>query len=132
MKKNKIKTEVIILFLAGLVMLGSIKIWAPICKSTTMACFGTSKTLVILAILTLALAIQELFINTNKSYIIMLALGILVLAITYKNGLSTGFCPNPIMRCNKTDWWIKGSGLLIIVAGIMALTNSTKREKHQK
>ncbi len=128
MGKSKLNVSALLLLVASLLSLGSIYIWAPVCKADHMSCVPTSHTIIILAFITLALAIQEFIIKKNKSYIIMFAIGIFILLVTYKNGLSKGFCPDPMMRCNKTDWWIKASALLVLAAGVLSAINTNKRE----
>lgn len=107
--------------LSALVLLGAIKIWAPVCgkmltltsgKEVPMKCFWTSKAAVAVAIILLAVAVLAFFAKSDgKKFFVVSAVVGVVLFLVF--GSLMGVCASPEMRCNVTALWGR------IVAGVV-------------
>lgn len=112
--------------LAALVVLGAIYIWAPVCDQliplqngnmTHMRCFYTAQAATYLAILLLACSVVTLAIKNGKTAIaiISLIIGIMLITITMES-IGIGVCKKTTMSCIQTAVWLKGCGIVAIIA----------------
>ena len=107
--------------LSALVLLGAIKIWAPVCgkmltltsgKEVPMKCFWTSKAAMAVAVILLTVAVLGFFAKTDgKKFFIASAVAGVVLFLVF--GSLMGVCASAEMRCNVTALWGR------IVAGVV-------------
>jgi hypothetical protein len=114
----------IICGLTALVVLGAIYIWAPVCDQflqlangnmTHMRCFYTAHAATYLAILLLVSSVVSLA-TKNKTAIISLIIGIMLITIT-NDTIGIGVCKKSTMSCIQTAVWLKGCGIVTIIAG---------------
>lgn len=120
-------TMKIVCGLAALVALGAIYIWAPVCEQliplangnmTHMRCFYTAQAATYLAILLLACSVVSLATKngTTAIAVISLIIGIMLITITMDN-IGLGVCKKSTMSCIQTAVWLKGCGIVTIIAG---------------
>lgn len=113
----------IICGLAALITLGAIYIWAPVCDQflelasgnmTHMRCFYTARAATYLAILLLACSIIALT-TKNKTAVISLIIGVMLITII-NDTVGIGVCKKETMACIQTAGWLKGCGIVTIIA----------------
>ncbi len=122
--KTKVSMSMsIICGLIALVVLGAIYIWAPVCNQFVemangnmahMRCFYTAHAATYLAILLLASSVISLA-TKNKTAVISLIIGIMLITIT-NDTLGIGVCKKSTMSCIQTAGWLKGCGIVTIIA----------------
>ena len=127
---NKRKFSGIITLIASILMIGSVKVWAPVCQKSLelanggechMKCFYYGQIMMYVGILLLAEAIVLILLkHTKAAGIIVIVTGILMLLITNGN-IGIGVCPNPDMMCNSTAFWGRICSILAIAGGILAI-----------
>ncbi len=109
--------------LAALAVLGAIYIWAPVCDQLVemangnmahMRCFYTAKAATLLAILLLVSSVTSL-VTKNKTAILSLVIGIMLITIT-NDTIGIGICHKSAMACIQTAAWLKGCGIVTIIA----------------
>jgi hypothetical protein len=136
MKNNRLNIFMISLLALACLILGALYIWAPVCdgllelKSGNMVhmkCFYTSQVTAILALLLILLAATSLIKRQTHSLMII-ALGIMLIVVTYTSFLGIGVCVNEAMACNTTALWIRGGGALTILFGLGSLILKGKKE----
>jgi len=97
---NKDIHKILMYCLGGLalVILGAIHVWAPVCdgflelsdgRYVPMRCLYTAKAVSVLAILVLIQAVTSLATN-KKNPILIVALGIMLIALTYESVIGIG------------------------------------------
>lgn len=126
MKLGLRKLIPIILVGVSLVVLGAVLLFSPVCNSlielksgnmTHMKCFYTGKAAIILSILLLVSGITSYFKNGFQWVII--AIGILLIIITFESAIGIGLCKMDTMPCHNTAAWIRGGGIISIILGIL-------------
>lgn len=126
MKKQKILGT--IQGLSGLLAIGAMRIWAPVCNETLeladgrqvpMGCHYADKAGMVLAIMIVLVSVLIIMSNTNSKslFIVNLALGIFMILIFTT---IIGVC----MRSQLTKYWIIGCGLAVILASLLSFYNS--------
>lgn len=114
--------------LAALVVLGTIHIWSPVCNQLLqlangnmipMKCNWTAYAATYLAILLLASSVISLATRNNAA-IISLIIGIMFITITI-NTIGIGVCRSSTMPCIQTSIWLKGCGIVTIIASAVQL-----------
>lgn len=109
--------------LTALVALGAIYIWAPVCDQLLqvangnmahMRCFYTAQAAAYLAILLLVCSVIGLA-TKNETAIISLTIGIMLITIT-NDTIGLGVCQKSTMSCVQTAAWLKGCGIVAIIA----------------
>jgi len=124
--------------LASLLVLGSVFIWAPVCDGLLtlatgtmvhMKCFYTGQVSAALALVLLITAITAFLSKTDhkKIQVIVIAIGILLIANTYTSIIGIGVCKMNTMACNTTAVWLRASGVLAVLSGLVDIfVNSSK------
>jgi hypothetical protein len=114
--------------LIALIVIGAIYIWAPVCDQfiemangnmTHMKCFYTAHAATYLAILLLVSSIIGL-VTKNSTAIISLIIGIMLITIT-NDAIGIGVCKKSTMSCIQTAVWLKGCGIITIIASAVQL-----------
>ncbi len=131
---NKIKSNMgtILMIISGLIMIGSIKIWAPVCseplelfrangdvKYMSMKCVHNSKLLMYLSIILIVVGLFS-FIKNKKQIVLPIVIGILMM-ISVSHDYGIGMCKTGIgMECEATRLWINIVGALSIISGLVS------------
>lgn len=141
MKKNLAKIIMSMELLAALLILGAIYIWAPVCSGLLtlqngtmvhMKCFYTAQASTVLAVILLVTAFVAFMSKSdhNKIQWIVVLIGIMIIAATYESLIGIGICKKPTMECHATAAWLRASGAIAIIGGLLdVLANSTKTNK---
>jgi hypothetical protein len=141
MKKHLSKVILGTELLASLLVLGSVFIWAPVCDGLLtlqngtmvhMKCFYTSQASVVLALILMVTAGVAFFSNTdhNKIQWVIILIGVMLIANTYSSTVGIGICKKTMMICHVTAAWLRLSGVLAIVSGLLDIfANSSKTNK---
>ena len=124
---------------AGVLLLGALHFFAPVCTSQVMlfnkagdeilkpmACAQTSQTAQILAYLLIAMGFDTLLHARIRVSAILI--GIILFLIPSQHGSSfcaTGLCRMP-MQCHNTAIWIKAIAILPIISGSLNFWNREK------
>lgn len=134
MTKDIHKILLYCLIAVSLLLLGAIYIWAPVCNGflelangnmVPMRCLYTAKAATVLSILLLVLAVASLL--TKKSNPVMvIALGIMLIAVTYESFLGIGVCKK-VMACHDTAFWLRSGGILTIILGLVSALKKPKQ-----
>ncbi len=138
---NKIKSgiEGILLIVSGLIMIGAIKIWSPVCQSMlelyrkngdvkfmNMKCAHTSKLLIYLSILLIILGLISV-IKGVKFGVLPVVIGIMMM-VSMSSDYGIGMCRTGVgMACEKTRLWIYISGSIAILSGVIAMIRGRKK-----
>ncbi len=115
--------------LAALVLLGAMKLWAPVCSrmlsladggETHMKCFYTGQTALALGVILLIASIMCLLSKADhrKIQFIIGAGGILLFLLCSS---LIGVCRNPEMPCVTTAVWIRAVALVTVAGSAAAL-----------
>lgn len=125
--KNKLTTIVgVVQALAALVLIGAIKIWAPVCqkmltlttgKEVHMKCFYTAQASIGVAVIALVAAIVVILAQKDhkKVQLVNIACGV-VLFLLFTSLI--GVCASPDMACRTTAVWGK------VVAGVTVVASA--------
>ena len=125
--KNKLTTIVgVVQALAALVLIGAIRIWAPVCqkmltlttgKEVHMKCFYTAQAAIGVAVIALVAAIVVILAQKDhkKVQLVNIACGV-VLFLLFTSLI--GVCASPDMACRTTAVWGK------VVAGVTVVASA--------
>ena len=128
--KNKMTTIVgAVQALAALVLIGAIKIWAPVCqkmltlttgKEVPMKCFYTAQAALCLAVIALVAAIVVILARKDhkKVQFVNIAGGV-VLFLLFTSLI--GVCASPDMACRTTALWGKVVAGITVIASVVDL-----------
>ncbi len=130
MKKNLSKLSLGIELLASIIIFGAVLFWAPVCDGLLklengnmvhMKCYYTGQTSMVLALLLFVTAIIAYLSKTDHKKIqwIIIIIGIMLIVNTFESTLGIGICKKVTMSCHTTAKWIRFSGVISIVAGIL-------------
>ncbi len=123
------------LIVIALLMLGAMYIWAPVCDGLLelangnmvhMKCFYARQAVTVVVLLLLVQAASA-YITKKTNPVMIVALGIMLVALTYQSFLGIGICMNDTMPCHDTASWIRGGGTLTILIGIAACFTKPNR-----
>ncbi len=142
MKKFMSKLDSILMMLSGLIMIGAIKIWAPVCQSVlelyrkngdvkfmSMKCAHTSKLLLYLSIILIIMGLVS-SIRGTKFGIVPIVIGALMI-LSMSSDYGIGMCRTGVgMECEQTRLWIYSSGSLAILSGIMGMITKRKNNSN--
>lgn len=126
-KRNKIIAWIHLI--AALLMMGALRVWAPVCqklltlesgKQVPMKCFYTDRVGMILAGVLLVLALILFWVKRphRSIYVLSIVLGALLI-LSYTSII--GVCMNPAMPCHTAKLWAIGIGVVVILAGCVGL-----------
>lgn len=127
----------VIQILTGLIMIGSIFIWAPVCegllelvngKMVHMKCYYTGQATLQLSIIIIVASIESLITKKNRPWTIII-IGILMIINTFTSIIGIGVCMNETMSCQITKLWIRGGGIVTIICGLISLFSGQRQVK---
>ena len=115
--------------LAAAVLLGAVKIWAPVCgkmltlatgKEVPMKCHWTAQAALAVTIILLAVCILAFFAKQDykKFYVINAVIGVIIFMLFTS---LMGVCASPDMRCNTTALWAKIAAAVVIGSSLVGL-----------
>lgn len=126
-KRNKILA--VIQGICALLMMGAQRFWAPVCqkmltlengKQVHMKCFYADRVGMILAGIILAIAIVIFLVKKPHRLVFLLSVVVgALLILSFTNII--GVCMNPEMPCNATKGWAIGTGIVVILTGLIGL-----------
>lgn len=117
------------LILSSIIALVGLYICSPVCTKlvelangnmTYMKCHYTSQIATIVSVIILVIGIEKVF-SKNKFYFIIILLGVIMLSITFKLSFVPGVCKSNTMACNSTIIWLRISGCLTILVGLIEI-----------
>ena len=128
--KNKLNTVLLALqALAALVLIGAIKIWAPVCgkmltlttgKEVPMKCHWTAQAAIAVAIILVAVAVVAFFAKQDqKKFLIVNAVVGVIIFMLFTSLM--GVCASPDMRCNTTALWAKLVSAVVVCCSLVGL-----------
>lgn len=129
LKSNIFKILNIFLIVTGLIILGAILIWSPVCegllqlsdgREVHMKCYYTAQASVLLSIILIVSCIESL-IKKFSHPLTTIAIGITMIANTFTSKFGIGICMKETMSCNNTALWIRGGGIAVIICGLIFL-----------
>ncbi len=132
MEKIKKNIGSFLALVSGLLMLGAVKIWAPVCnkqlelywkngdfKQMPMKCFYTEKVVIYLSVILVALAVMAI-IKEKQPVLIPILVGIFLYISTTGGALGIGLCrPGGDMPCTVTRVWIYFTAVAAILSGVI-------------
>lgn len=136
MKKDLSKIISFVLIALGLISIGSVFIWAPVCgdliplasgKMVPMKCHYTGQAALLLSILLIVSAVESLVKKSLRPWTIM-AIGAMLFSLSFDSVI--GICMKESMSCHSTALWIKVVGALSVLCGLVDLFSKTKQVKN--
>jgi len=127
--------------LAALLVLGAIFIWSPVCDGLLtltngnmvhMKCYYTGQASIGFALILIVTAVVAYLSKTdhNKVQWVVVVIGVMLIAMTYDSAIGIGICKKEMMACHGTAAWVRGSGALAMVGGLIDIfANRTKTNK---
>ncbi len=130
MKKNLSKILLGMQLLASVLIVGAVVFWEPVCNGLLklengnmvhMKCFYTGQASILLAIVLLVAAIIAYLSKADHSKVqwAVILLGIMLVANTLDSAIGIGICKKTTMACNTTAIWIRCSGIIAILTGVL-------------
>lgn len=124
----------IINLIAGLTMIGAVKIWAPVCsglltldsgKQVHMKCFYSGQALILLGIVIAVLAVVSML--AKKDYKLIQAASIVVALLVFLvfSDAFIGVCAT-VMACHSTRIWGYIPAVVSIVASVIDMITGNK------
>ena len=115
--------------LAAIVMVGAIKIWAPVCgkmlelvsgKEVPMKCHWAGQAAIAVSVIILATAIVALLIKKEyQGLMVVNAVAGVVLFLVFTSLI--GVCASAEMRCQTTKLWGMGCAAIVCVTSLVNL-----------
>ena len=129
MKTAMNKVLIVLQALAGAVMIGAIKIWAPVCgkllqlttgKEVPMKCHWAGQAAIAVSVIIIAAALMALL--AKKEYKGMMVINAVAAAMLFMIFTSLiGVCASEEMRCQTTKLWGIGSAVLVFATSVINL-----------
>lgn len=135
MKLRVLRLLNLILIFTGLIIIGSILIWAPVCENLLelangnmvhMKCYYTGQASILLSIILIVSGIESLLTKSSHPWT-FIAIGIIVTIITFTSKLGIGICMKETMSCHDTAIWIRGGGIITVICGLISLFIGTRK-----
>lgn len=130
MKTNLNKIMIALQALAAALLIGAIKIWAPVCgkmlelttgKQVPMKCHWAGQAGLAIAIVILAAAIMALLAKKEyKGLMVITAVCAVLLFMVFATGF-IGVCASETMRCQVTKVWGIGAAIVTFAASLINL-----------
>ena len=130
MKTNLNKIMIALQALAAALLIGAIKIWAPVCgkmlelttgKQVPMKCHWAGQAGLAIAIVILAAAIMALLAKKEyKGLMVITAVCAVLLFMVFATGF-IGVCASETMRCQTTKVWGIGAAIVTFAASLINL-----------
>ena len=127
-KMNKILID--LQAIAAVLLIGAIKIWAPVCgkmlelttgKTVPMKCHWAGQAGLAIAIVILAAAIMALLAKKEyKGLMVITAVCAVLLFMVFATGF-IGVCASETMRCQTTKVWGIGAAIVTFAASLINL-----------
>lgn len=136
LKKDLSKILSVSLIALGLIVIGAILIWAPVCegliplasgKMVPMKCHYTGQASLLLSILLIVSSVESIAKKSIRPWTV-LSIGIMLFAITFDSVI--GICMKDTMSCHNTALWLRVAGILTVVCGIIALAAKSRQVKN--
>lgn len=132
----RIKVWNIINFIAGIMMIATVKIWAPVCgglltldtgKQVHMKCFYAGQTAVVLGIILVVLAVVSML--AKKDYKLVQVASIIVSLLVFWVFTSLiGVCVAD-MACHTTRIWAYIISIISIISSVIDLLSGNKEDQ---
>ena len=130
MKTKMNKIMIALQALAAVLLIGAIKIWAPVCgkmlelvsgKQVPMKCHWAGQAGLAIAIVILAAAVMALLAKKEyKGLMVITAVCAVLLFMVFATGF-IGVCASETMRCQVTKVWGIGAAALTFAASLINL-----------
>lgn len=130
MKTKMNKILIALQALAAALLIGAIKIWAPVCgkmlelttgKQVPMKCHWAGQAGLAIAIVILAAAIMALLAKKEyKGLMVITAVCAVLLFMVFATGF-IGVCASETMRCQSTKVWGIGAAIVTFAASLINL-----------
>ena len=130
MKTKMNKILIALQAIAAVLLIGAIKIWAPVCgkmlelttgKQVPMKCHWAGQAGLAIAIVILAAAIMALLAKKEyKGLIVITAVCAVLLFMVFATGF-IGVCASETMRCQTTKVWGIGAAIVTFAASLINL-----------
>ena len=115
---------------AAAVMVGAVKIWAPVCgkmlelvsgKEVPMKCHWAGQAAIVVSALIVVTAVMALLAKKDyKKFAVINAVAAVLLFMVFTNSI-IGVCASAEMRCQITALWGKGIAAVILLSSVMQL-----------
>lgn len=129
----------IVSIICGLVILGAIFIWAPVCPGmlelangnmTPMRCTYTAKVMALLAIILILVCIAAMA-TKKPATVAVLLISIAIALLVLESPVTIGICKSTEMACWATAPWTVGGGVVSAVSALVGFALDPSR-KHVK
>lgn len=133
----KMRIWPIINLIAGLAMIGTVKIWAPVCsglltldsgKQVHMKCFYSGQALILLGIVIAVLAVVSMLAKKDYKLIQIASIVVALLIFLVFSDAFIGVCAK-IMACHSTKTWGFILAILSIVASVIDMITGNKESQ---
>lgn len=124
----------IINLVAGLAMIGAVKIWAPLCsglltldsgKQVHMKCFYSGQAMILLGIIIVALAVVSMLAKKDYKLIQVASIVAALLVFLVFSDAFIGVCAK-VMACHSTKTWGFILAIISIVASVIDMITGNK------
>ena len=130
MKTKMNKIMIALQALAAVLLIGAIKIWAPVCgkmlelvsgKQVPMKCHWTGQAAIAVSVIILAVAVMAFLAKKEyKGLMVVNAIAGVLLFLIFTNTL-IGVCASSEMRCQVTKIWGMGAAAVTVAASLINL-----------
>ena len=129
MKTTLNKVMIALQALAAVLLVGAIKIWAPVCgkmlelvsgKQVPMKCHWAGQAAIAVSVIILAAAVMALLSKKDyKGLMVVNAVAAVVLFLVFTSLI--GVCASETMRCQITKVWGIGAAVVVFVTSLINL-----------
>ena len=130
MKTTMNKIMLALQALAAALLIGAVKIWAPVCgkmlelvsgKEVPMKCHWAGQAAIAVSVIILAVAIMAFLAKQDyKGLMVVNAVAAVILFLVFTNTL-VGVCASAEMRCNITKVWGMGAAAVVFASSLINL-----------
>ena len=130
MKTTMNKIMIVLQALAAALLIGAIKIWAPVCgkmlettkgSQVPMKCHWAGQAAIAVSVIILAVAVMAFLAKKEyKGFMVVNAVAGAVLFLIFTNTL-VGVCASAEMRCQITKIWGMGAAAIIFATSLINL-----------